>query len=193
MHLSWSHKLFFRINAHVGKNAIFDRALFVCAYALIYLLAVLVFSWGAFVLVPQSSSEFVGMMKLMISAFVFAEIFSYGLALLWRHPRPIIEFPEIKALLQPIENWKSFPSDHTIVSTILVTIPLMLGIGFAFGLLLSILALLIMFARIYVGVHYPRDILGGIAVGVFFSLSSVWLLTHVTQPIYDFIKLILIG
>ena len=36
-----------------------------------------------------------------------------------------------------------------------------------FGVPALILAVLICFSRMYVGVHYPTDILGGIAVGCF--------------------------
>jgi undecaprenyl-diphosphatase len=61
---------------------------------------------------------------------------------------------------------KSFPSDHTTVTA-----------GIAFGLLfftrfkklgaaILIAACLIGFARIFVGIHYPLDILGGLVTGL---------------------------
>lgn len=164
--------------------------MFFCADTLIYILGVLVFAWGAFAWVPVSEHPFDVkiMVKLFITTFIFAEIFSYGIALIWKHARPIIEFPDIKLLLHPIENWKSFPSDHTIVATILAFLPIAIGANIFFVIFIIVLALLIMCGRVYVGVHYPRDIIGGILVGLFFSISSVWLLTHVTQPVYEFLK-----
>lgn len=190
MNLSWSHKLFLKINAQIGKNKIFDRVMYFCAHGLLYILGLLVMSWGAFVLVGVSEHPitFTIMAKIFITALVFAEIFSYGLALIWRHPRPIIQFPDIKLLLHPIENWKSFPSDHTIVAVILASLTIMSGVHLFFGILLIIIALLIMCGRVYVGVHYPRDIIGGIIVGLFFSFTALWLLLHVTQPLYDMLK-----
>lgn len=164
--------------------------MFFCAHSLIYVLSLLVLAWGAFVWVPVSEHPFdlIVLTKLFITAFVCAEMFSYCIALMWRHPRPIMEFPDIKLLLHPIENWKSFPSDHTILATMLAFVPMGMGVNIFFVIFLIVLALLIMCGRVYVGVHYPRDIIGGIIVGLFFSFSAFWLLIHVTQPVFDLLK-----
>jgi membrane-associated phospholipid phosphatase len=38
-----------------------------------------------------------------------------------------------------------------------------------------LLAALIAFSRLYVGVHYPTDVLGGLAVGIFSSCLVLWI------------------
>lgn len=65
-------------------------------------------------------------------------------------------------------TWNSFPSDHGILFLALVT-----GIAFLSrkaGIAACIyVTFLILLPRIYVGVHYPTDILAGCAIGVFLS------------------------
>ena len=67
------------------------------------------------------------------------------------------------------EPGRSFPSGHTTQTFFLVTLVVhhfSLGLGAASALYL--LALFIGFTRLYVGAHYPRDVLGGAVLG------SIW-------------------
>ena len=73
----------------------------------------------------------------------------------------------IDGLILLVEKQKdfSFPSGHSCASFAAATallghLPLRIGIG------LVILALLVALSRLYVGVHYPSDVLGGILVGI---------------------------
>lgn len=82
-------------------------------------------------------------------------------------PRPYTQIPGLTALLPPQKDW-SFPSGHATASfasagVYLRTLPQ------KYGLACLALAALIAFSRLYVGVHYPTDVLGGIAVGLFGS------------------------
>ena len=67
------------------------------------------------------------------------------------------------------------------------------AVGFAFamgawfgnrkaGYLLFILAILWCFARVYCGVYYPLDVLGGAAIGIFFSFVAFGLL-RLIEPV----------
>lgn len=58
------------------------------------------------------------------------------------------------------------------------------------GIVLFSLAVLMSLARIYVGVHYPLDILGGAAIGIAVTYLFFWLLKLI-QPIVDFFFAIL--
>ena len=86
-----------------------------------------------------------------MTAITFYIITGWSLALIWKHRRPIVELVEIKELLKPIQVWKSFPSDHTGISFILLDSYLFgvvcFGIIFIIGKFNS-------FSRNYVGVHY---------------------------------------
>jgi Membrane-associated phospholipid phosphatase len=60
----------------------------------------------------------------------------------------------------------SFPSGHSCASFAAAT-ALWGRLSHRTGIILWVLAGLIAFSRLYVGVHYPSDVLGGIAIGVF--------------------------
>jgi undecaprenyl-diphosphatase len=69
----------------------------------------------------------------------------------------------------------SFPSDHAIlafaVTTVLATVSRTLGAWlFAFSLVLLV-------ARIYIGVHYPTDVIGGALLGAL----SAWVVVSVAR------------
>lgn len=51
---------------------------------------------------------------------------------------------------------------------------LFLGLKRRHFMLLMMIPLLISYSRVYLGVHYPADILGGGMVGTFFSILAFW-------------------
>ncbi len=87
-----------------------------------------------------------------------------------RH-RPFRRNPSIQNLVIPQDEY-SFPSGHTAAATVAallfsLAVPVLLPFFF-------VLAVLIGLSRIYLGVHYPTDVLMGFALGSFsFSLSYI--------------------
>lgn len=124
-------------------------------------------------------------------AVVLGIILAYGIGYLLFEPRPFISHPGIVHQLIPHAADTAFPSDHetvmaavaTVLVLYLVTVVLplrrmaggnspenaALGRAVAVATTLAILGLLavayIGVSRVYVGVHYPSDILGGAAAG----------------------------
>jgi membrane-associated phospholipid phosphatase len=84
-----------------------------------------------------------------------------------QRPRPVI--PESNFLL-PMTHGYSFPSGHALIVSACATIALVLLrstiINFIIGSALTIEAGLVCYSRVYVGGHFPLDILGGILLGV---------------------------
>lgn len=62
-------------------------------------------------------------------------------------------------------NSFSFPSGHTASSFAMATV-LYRQLPFKFGILAIVLAILIGFSRMYLGVHYPSDVCVGILIGI---------------------------
>lgn len=104
------------------------------------------------------------------------------IGLVYTHPRPF--------MLGLGHTWtyhtpdSSFPSDHV---TILTTIGLTLLSGGALRLAIAVLMLdlAVAWARIFVGVHFPLDMLGAavVAVGAYGAVTPVW--RTVGEPITE--------
>jgi undecaprenyl-diphosphatase len=185
MKISWSHKLFFRINRSIGGRPLLDKVMFAAAYWFIYFFAACVLLWALIALPPVLFKNYI---KLLLTAGVFSLVTSYVIALVWTHRRPSIEFPEIQQILLPFNTWKSFPSDHTLVSFVVFFITLFIGAPWYIVCVFFCFATLISVSRVYVGVHYPRDIVGGFVLALLYSLLAFWLLSEVTQPLYLFVR-----
>ncbi|MEV4845161.1 phosphatase PAP2 family protein [Micromonospora matsumotoense] len=67
----------------------------------------------------------------------------------------------------PVGDW-SFPSNHATIAGALATAVLLLSPRW--GLLAAPLALLAALSRVFVGVHYPHDVLAGLLLGVAVTL-----------------------
>jgi len=89
-------------------------------------------------------------------------------------PRPFASLPNVLLLVHHA-NDPGFPSDHSVMAGAVAA-----GLFFvrkALGWITAAAAVLIAFARVYVGVHFPQDVLAGLALGVVVVALS-WLLVR---------------
>lgn len=172
MKLSWSHKLFLRINKKVGERPSLDNFMRFCAKWLIFVLVLLAVVW---VMMNFEKMEAVRYLSRAIIFILVGYCISVFIGLIVRRPRPKVEMPEIKQLITPIGLWKSFPSDHTMISFSLAFLSFIYGAPLYFSIIMVLLACLIAVSRVYVGVHYPRDIVGGFILTCVLSLIFVYL------------------
>ncbi|MCM2972475.1 phosphatase PAP2 family protein [Larsenimonas suaedae] len=92
------------------------------------------------------------------------------IGLFWDHPRPFVAHLGHTYLAHSATP--SFPSDHmTIVTTVALTFLAYLRLR-RIGAALGLLSLGIAWSRIYLGVHYPMDMLGAIGVSVLCTLMA---------------------
>lgn len=102
----------------------------------------------------------------IISAFISRFFVKSVILFFYNRPRPFIALSETHNLLQMnlSENFQSFPSGHTMFFFAIAT-----GVYFynkKLGTVLFICTTLISLARIFVGVHWPSDIIGGAILGI---------------------------
>ena len=79
-------------------------------------------------------------------------------------PRPYDMNPMVRLLIKPPKDY-SFPSGHTSMAFTIVS-GLFLMKREDLGIAACILASFIAFSRMYLYVHYPTDVLGGIMIGL---------------------------
>lgn len=77
-------------------------------------------------------------------------------------PRPFVALPHVLTLVHHSAD-AGFPSDHAVMAGA-VAAGLFL-VSRTLGWVSAAAAILIAFARVYVGVHYPQDVLAGLALG----------------------------
>ncbi|MCH3950632.1 MAG: phosphatase PAP2 family protein [Acidaminococcus sp.] len=115
-----------------------------------------------------------------LAAFVIDAFLTNGVLKHWMaRPRPFITYEDIMPLIPPPTDF-SFPSGHTTSS---------FAVAFVFFELLpkklSIPALLvaaaIAFSRLYLGVHYPTDVLAGMFIGYIVSRIAIFLVRYLSS------------
>lgn len=106
---------------------------------------------------------------LVILAVPFAAVSLTLIHLFINEPRPFVAFPISPLIAHP--NNPSFPSIHATWSAVAA-----FGLIFykhKFAPLLFVLMLWVGLSRVFVGVHYPSDVLGGFVVGLL-SIFLAW-------------------
>lgn len=83
---------------------------------------------------------------------------------LLKRKRPYLSVKQLTCIAKIPYDF-SFPSGHT-ASCFAVAGVMFMSMPYKYGVPALILASFVAFSRIYLGVHYPSDVLGGIAIGL---------------------------
>ena len=87
---------------------------------------------------------------------------------IWARPRPFVAHPGTVHMLIAKSSDPSFPSDHA-AAAFAIAVAVFL-VHRRIGLVVIAAALLVAYARVYVGAHYPGDVLGGAILGTLVTL-----------------------
>lgn len=164
-----------------------DRLMeFVGEFGIVFgLLALLFGAWWSARKRPDAASAVAGLVWAPLAA---------GIALLANIPirnfverrRPFMDHQGLEVLVAGKSDY-SFVSDHsTLVAAIAVAVFM---VSRKYGVFALVLALLAGFCRVYMGVHYPTDVVGGFALGTAVALLlaplAMMLLTPLTTAVAD--------
>lgn len=185
----FNQALFLRINADPATPVWGIRAAAFIADDLIYLIPLALVALWCWSDEKQRNLA----LKACLVAFValgFNQLIVWG----WPHPRPFMV--GLGHTFIPHAADSSFPSDH---ATIFSAVGLTLVFGYArslTGWTILLLGGLVAWARIFLGVHFPLDMLGAVMIVciVWMGISMVWPLigTAVTRQVERLYRVILV-
>ena len=95
--------------------------------------------------------------------------------------RPFNQFSELIPLVKKPTDF-SFPSGHTAISFAVSGI-LVRYLDKKYGMTAIVFAVLIAFSRLYVGVHFPSDVLAGVVTGILSSYVGQFLFEKISEKI----------
>ena len=166
--LSLNHQLFLLINAEPGKSHFLialSRIVAGDVIGLVPLLLVLLWIRGR----PERRG---GLVATAIAA-ALALGANQIVGQFWYEPRPFMIGLGRTLMAHAPEN--SFPSDHT---TFMMTVGIGLiatGAAPRWGRIVTLAGVLVAWARIYLGVHFPLDMIASAIIAGIFAALSVWL------------------
>lgn len=164
--MNFNVSLFFKINSLVGRNRWLD--LFGKVGAEFVIIAML----GWYVASVFLGSKTSPVIWIRIGTFAFAWVLGWLINILIgkivKEPRPHVTYPESKLLFQPLMSWKSFPSDHAMSAFLMVFLAVLFGLPGVEGLLA--MTLWVCWGRVYSGLHYPFDLVGGVVVAALMTV-----------------------
>ncbi|MDI6603908.1 MAG: undecaprenyl-diphosphatase [Thermoanaerobacteraceae bacterium] len=169
--------LFHFLNGLAGHTIIIDKIIiFLAVYSPAVYVLLMIVQW--FLCGDKGK-------KASVKAF-FAAVIAMALNLtiskIYFEPRPFVHHKVNLLVKHPADA--SFPSDHAAFGSALAFTEIMYDK--VIGSIMMILTIILLFARVYVGVHYPIDMIGGFLVG-YISSKIVKYGSFIFNPIETFV------
>ncbi len=158
-------EVFFLIHNFAHQNFMLDNLMILAADYLIFAIFIVLGLMRVFGY-PKHKMAFAVTLISVILVSIIIKIINYYFFI----PRPFVSFPII-TLINGDRLDSTFPSQHTSIMAA-ATFSYYYYHSRLFPYLLF-LTLIIGFSRIFVGVHYPLDILGGLILGSFTSFITI--------------------
>lgn len=159
-------EVFRKINDLAGLYPWLDRVWIFIAVASPFLLAAyLLISW----FYQRNSYSRRGLVLSVVAA-IAAEIISRLSGFVYSHPQPFASLEGVHKLISK-QVGNSFPSDHTTVFFAAMTMLFLFYRDKKLKWLFPLIAILVGISRIWVGVHYPSDVIAGGVIGIISSIG----------------------
>ena len=166
--------IFKLVNGLAGRSAAIDALEIFLANYLPYLLMLFLI---ACLFWPQENKRQNRQMVFLAITSALAARFLLKTAILffYQRPRPYIALPSTHKLISSgvSESLQSFPSGHVIFFFALSAV--VYSFNKKLGAFFFICSAIMGIARIFVGVHWPSDILGGAVLGILVGVVAKWL------------------
>jgi len=157
------------VNGPAGSHPLVDAVMSFASGQAAAIFIALVVTWLLYGILRSSAAEEAGASLAALAAGAGFGV-NQVLAVIWNRPRPFTAHPSTVHLLVKHVADSSFPSDHA-------------AAGFAIALVLALrhrrlgavalgFAVVMSYARVYVGNHYPGDVAAGMLVGVLAALLA---------------------
>jgi undecaprenyl-diphosphatase len=159
------------INAPAGHTPGLDQVMIGTAVAGEYVFIGVVVLWFAYGWWRRSGLDREGALAALLGAGI-ALVINAVIAALWFRARPFVAHPTTVHLLVKHSTDASFPSDHASAGFAIAAV--LVAFHRRWGIAALAFATLLCYARVYVGDHYPGDVLAGVVIG---SVVAVVLLT----------------
>ena len=150
--------IFRGINDLAGHSLFYDGLMVFFAVGAIFILAAVVVSIAAYMFYKKQYLQSMALVASCVLALVISEI----IAVAFPESRPFVEH-NVNLLIHHAAN-SSLPSTHTTMAFAGAFAVFWFSKYKIVGGTLIALAAVVGFSRVFVGVHYPFDVLGGIAV-----------------------------
>lgn len=181
--------LFNAIHQFAGPSRFLDGAGLFVADTLTYLLVLggFIFLWRLPSLVsPREIKEgksdwrrrIFAAAEICLAILISRGLIAEGIRFFYHHARPFVAL-NFTPLLAGETPYDSFPSGH--MTALFAFAMVLYCLNRKWGIWYFALSLLVGIARIYVGVHWPLDILGGILIG----LASGWAVHRLARPYWE--------
>lgn len=160
-------KVFLKINGLVGKSKLLDS--FGRAGAEWVIVAMVAWYIASDLIENMPEKRLVFLPLIFLTAtWAVGWLVNLLIGMSVREPRPYITYSQTKPLFKSLINWKTFPSDHSMSAWLMFFMACIFNLPGAWAL--APMALWVVWGRMYAGLHYPLDILGGISVAVFVAV-----------------------
>ncbi|HET7630334.1 MAG TPA: phosphatase PAP2 family protein [Candidatus Saccharimonadales bacterium] len=153
-------QLFEAINGLAGRNQWLDNLMVFCSEYLIYVIGLIFAVCLGYLLYKKQWRTAVWLLSTLVISFVILKVVGSFII----ENRPFIDHRVMQLVPHDIDN--SFPSDHA-------TAALAMAVGLslftrwrALAAGVIVLALLVGLSRVFVGVHYPGDVLAGWLIAI---------------------------